>query len=102
MHQSKLKKVMRLTQQWIQDNKYKNHAETMHHRQWMQILQVLHEWHPTKYWTFEFAFLMVDMDTGKPVDIGKRANDLNQTTYMFTYADTCSTKSSIDLADYCG
>ena len=73
MHQSKLKKVMRLTQQWIQDSKYKNHAETMHHRQWMQ-----------------------------PVDIGKRANDLNWTTYMFTYADTCSTKSSIGLADYCG
>ena len=99
MNQSKLKKVMRLTQQWIQDNRYKNHAETMQHRQWLQILTVLHEWQPTKYWTFELAFLMVD-NTGKLVDIGRRANDMNQTTYNFSGADTCSTKSSIDLADY--
>ena len=100
MDQSKLKKVMRLTQQWTQDNNYKNHAETMQHRQWLQILTVLHEWKPTKFWTFELAFLMID-NTGKLVGIGRRANDMNQTTYMFTYADTYSTKSSIDLADYC-
>ena len=105
MNQSKLKKVMRLTQQWIQDNRYKNHAETMQHRQWLQILTVLHEWQPTKFWEFELAFLMVD-NTGKLVDIGRRCKpDMDQTTYMFTttlseIADTCSTKSSIDLADY--
>ena len=39
-------------------------------------------------------------DTGKLTDFGRRSMDMCQTTYMFTNADTCSTKSSIDLADY--
>ena len=99
MDQYKLKKVMKLTQRWIQDNSYKNQAEAMKHSDWLQILTVLHKWKPDKFWTYEIKFLMTN-DTGELTDFGSRSMDMCQTTYMFTYADTCSTKSVIDLADY--
>ena len=100
MDQSKLKKIMRLTQQWIQDNKYSNHAKTMKHSQWMQIRPV----QPINLWKFEVEVLMTDMlvDIGKwkLVDIGRCSADMCQSTYMLTEEDTCSTQNLIDLADH--
>ena len=57
MDQYKLKKVMKLTQRWIQDNNYKNHAETMKHNEWLQILTVLHKLEPDRFWTYEVKYL---------------------------------------------
>ena len=99
MDQYKLKKVMKLTQRWIQDNNYRNHAETMKHNEWLQILTVLHKWKPDRFWTYEVKYLMTS-DTGRLTDMGSRSIDMCQTTYMFTYAESSSTKSEINLADY--
>ena len=99
MDQYKLKKVMKLTQRWIQDNNYKNHAETMKHNEWLQILTVLHKLKSDKFWNYEAKYFMTS-DTGRLTDMGSRSIDMCQTTYMFTYAESSSTKSDIDLADY--
>ena len=98
MDQSKLKKIMRLTQQWIQDNKYSNHATTMKPSQWMQIRPV----QPINLWKFEVEVLLTDMlvDMGKwkLVDIGRCSADMCQSTYMLTEEDTGSTQDLSDLA----
>ena len=100
MDQYKLKKVMKLTQRWIQDNNYRNHAETMKHNEWLQILTVLHKWKSDKFWNYEAKYLMTS-DTGRLTGMGNQWNYMMcQTTYMFTYAETSSTKSEINLADY--
>ena len=79
MDQYKLKKVMKLTQRWIQDNTYKNHAETMKHQEWLQILTDLLIWKPD--------YLMIS-ESGRLTDIGGLSSD------------SCSSRSEINLADY--
>ena len=100
MDQCKLKKVMRLTQQWIQDNKYSNHATTMKHSQWMQIRPV----QPIDVWKFEVEVIMNDMLADivkwKLVDIGRCSADMCQSTHMLTEENTFSTQNLIDLADH--
>ena len=102
MEQCKLKKVMELTQRWIQDNNYTNHAKTMKHYEWHEMVK--HKWNPDMLWTFEDKNHMI-IDNGRLTDRGRSirpmdAYDRCQTTYMFTYSDSCSTKSEINLADY--
>ena len=100
MDQYKLKKIMRLTQLWIQDNKYSNHATTMKHSEWMKIRPV----HPINPWKFEVEVLLTDMLVNigkwKLVDIGRCSADMCQSTHMLTEEDTASTQDLIDLADH--
>ena len=101
MDQCKLKKVMRLTQRWIQDNYYKNHAETMTHKEWLQIRTILHKWNPDWLWTYELKYQMKN-DNGRLTERCSRSRYMCQmtSTFTLTYADSGSTKSDINLADY--
>ena len=101
MDQCKLKKVMMLTQRWIQDNYYKNHAETMKHNDWLQIRTILHKWHPDRFWIYEVKYHMKS-DNGRLAERGSRCRNMCQmtSTFTLTYADSCSTKSDVNLADH--
>jgi hypothetical protein len=108
MDQVKVKKIMKLTQMWIQDNKYSNHAQTMTHDQWMEVRP-----DPgTDIWKFEAKFVMtndqglVDLGLWKLVDI-KKCYDTDYpgwgwhvTTYRLTGTGTRSTQSLLELKDH--
>ena len=101
MDQCKLKKVMMLTQRWIQDNHYKNHAENMKHNEWLQIRTSLHKWNPDWTWTYDPKNQMI-YDNGRLTDRGMRSRYMCHmtSTFTLTYAESGSTNSDINLADY--
>jgi hypothetical protein len=105
MDQVKMKKIMKLTQMWIQDNKYSNHAKTITQAQWMDMLP---KDPGTDIWKFEAKFVMtndqglVDLDQWKLVDIEKchdheyPAFGWHATTYRLTGTGTRSTQSLLE------
>jgi hypothetical protein len=108
MDQSKIKKIMKLTQRWIQDNKYSSHATTMTHNQWMKVRP-----DPgTDIWKFEAEFVMTndhgleDLGKWKLVDIIRCYDQnfpewgCNVSTYRLTETGTRSTQDLIDLEDH--
>ncbi len=104
MEQYKLKKVMKLTQMWIQDNQYSNHAKEMKHSQWMNILPR----RPMDIWTLERDFFMnhneilVGVGTWKLLKVSKHGRMFqgdSTTSYMMTPMGTFSTQDEMESED---
>ncbi len=105
MEQYKLKKVMKLTQMWIQDNQYSNHAKEMKHSQWMKVLPI----QSRDVWKFEADFIMNDNDIlvrygswklRTISNIGRRRFQGDSvTSYMLTPMGTFSTQDEMESED---
>jgi hypothetical protein len=101
MEQYKLKKVMKMTHLWIQDNKYSNHAKVMKHIQWKHVLPI----RPMDIWTLERAFFLDHNENlqgigkwnlRKVSKEGRMFQGDSSTSYMMTPMGTFSTQDELE------
>ena len=105
MEQYKLKKVMKMTHMWIQDNQYSNHAKEMKHSQWMKVLPQQSK----DIWKFEADFIMdhndvlVNWGRWKLIMVSRlgrrRFQGDSVTSYMLTPMGTFSTQDEMESED---
>ena len=95
---------MKLTQMWIQDNQYSNHAKEMKHSQWMKVLPRQSK----DIWKFEADYIMNDNDVLvnygrwkllRVSRLGRRFQGDSVTSYMLTPMGTFSTQDEMESED---